>query len=280
MSTAPTPFQARVLAAVPAATRPMLPTNMVAADADGIALALGTSSAAVTKALRALEAQGRVRNLGTVPGLTVDGWAAVDPEPAPAPEPDYDWSTQPSEYANAIGPRRAREHMTQVRVGVASLGAVLDGTLSGLIRDAKAPEMVAMIAGGQEQRAAIKALEDTITARAGAQMDLGREGVLEDGRAFKIRRGQNRKGWDHERWQHDARAAVLADADVPAEVVDPRTGELVNLHPVLTALQGVHGSTGPRVGALRAMGLDPEDYCETTPGAWGVEFTDPVQPNS
>lgn len=69
-----TKFQARVLAAIPTVTAPCGPTDMVAADPGYIALALDTSTTSVTRALRALESLGLVRNLGPIPGLTVDGW--------------------------------------------------------------------------------------------------------------------------------------------------------------------------------------------------------------
>ena len=104
-----------------------------------------------------------------------------------------------------------------------------------------------------------------------ADYPAGREGELPDGRVYEIRRGSERKAWDHQRWQKDAREKLLAKHGIGSGVaVVPETGEEISVHEVLAEIEAVHGSTGPRVTALRPLGLDPDDYCERSPGPYRV----------
>lgn len=136
-----------------------------------------------------------------------------------------------------------------------------------------------LIAWVQATRRALAALESDVTRWAGLSGAVERKGTMPDGRTYTVRRGQNRKAWQHDAWKHDARAAVLRQHGLEgADLVNAATGELVDLQGVVTHVQEVHGATAPRVGVLKALGLDPDNYAETSPGAWGVEFTDPSSP--
>lgn len=87
-------------------------------------------------------------------------------------------------------------------------------------------------------------------------------------------RSAERKAWDHESWQRDVRNKALRKAGLLAAHVISADGEEVPagvLHEVLTWVQSVHGATGPKVGSIRGLGLDPDDYCERSPGAWHVK---------
>ena len=94
---------------------------------------------------------------------------------------------------------------------------------------------------------------------------------------IEVRGGRDRKGWDHERWQHDARQAVLNSPGLAgaAGVVDA-AGEIHDIGEVfelLTHLQRIHGSTAPKTTELRKVGLDPDDYATSTPGTPTVQIT-------
>lgn len=133
-----------------------------------------------------------------------------------------------------------------------------------------------LIAWAQQTRRTLAAVEQAATRWAGLSGAVQETGTMPDGRTYKVRRGANRKAWDHDAWKHDARAAVLRRHGLEGvEVVNTATGELVDLQGVVTHVQEVHGSTAPRVGVLKSLDLDPDDYAETTPGAWSVEFVEP-----
>jgi len=100
-----------------------------------------------------------------------------------------------------------------------------------------------------------------------------RVGFTSDGRAYEVMRGANRKAWDHEGWQRDARAAIITKAGVSPNLVDPATGESVSLVGMMTEAEALHGSTAPRVTALKGLGLDVGDYCETTRGYFTVKVS-------
>lgn len=88
-------------------------------------------------------------------------------------------------------------------------------------------------------------------------------------------RGTDRKSWDHDAWRRDVRTKLLRKVGLAgAQGVVTAEGELQPvgvLHELLTAAQDVHSSAGPKTTALRQLGLDARDYCESSPGAWHVK---------
>lgn len=87
-------------------------------------------------------------------------------------------------------------------------------------------------------------------------------------------RATERKAWDHEAWQRDVRAKALQAAGLKgAQGVLSADGEVLDpsvLHDLLARLQSVHGAQAPKTKSLREFGLDPDDYCERSPGSWHV----------
>lgn len=161
------------------------------------------------------------------------------------------------------------------------LASGLEGALSavGAAGGRRDLEALALVARVQELRRQLGAVEATATRWLGLSATIPKTGVLPDGSTYEVKRGANRKSWNHDGWKHDAREQVLARAGLAGhEVVDTETGELVDLQTLLTWVQEQHGSTSPRVTELRKLGLDPDDYCETFPGLWGVQVTPPEEP--
>lgn len=105
-----------------------------------------------------------------------------------------------------------------------------------------------------------------------------REGFLADGRPFSVKRGANRKAWIHEHWQRDARLGILARFEVPAELINPESGEAVNVVALMAEAEAVHGSGAPRVTALKVLGLAADDYCQSHAGPYTVIITNPTTP--
>lgn len=156
----------------------------------------------------------------------------------------------------------------------------LEGSLSavGAAGGKRDLEALALVARVQALRRTLGEVEAIATRWLGLDATIPKTGVLPDGSTYEVKRGQNRKSWQHDEVKHDVRAAVLKRAGCPADLVNPETGELVDVQGLLTWVQEVAGSTAPRLGNLRALGLDPDDYCEVFPGLWGVQVTPPAEP--
>lgn len=80
----------------------------------------------------------------------------------------------------------------------------------------------------------------------------------------KVTRGRDRKDWD-------ARGAAFAYVD--SKMVE-RHGETPDPAEVASWVLEVVGASYCRVTPLRAVGLDPEAFCESSPGRLSVTFTD------
>jgi hypothetical protein len=85
------------------------------------------------------------------------------------------------------------------------------------------------------------------------------------------RKGSTRKGWDSE---------ALFSELIRRSNWDPETGETLDDRQARNALCvavreciPLTRSLGWRAGALRANGIDPDEWCETTPGSWRVDVT-------
>ena len=103
----------------------------------------------------------------------------------------------------------------------------------------------------------------------------GAVGSTSDGRQYEVLKGAVRKAWDHEGWQAAVRRVVAEQA--PQQVIDASTGEVIDIQTLvmqaMTRAQAVHGSSAPKVTALKALALDAGDYCETSPGPYAVKVT-------
>lgn len=96
----------------------------------------------------------------------------------------------------------------------------------------------------------------------------------------QVHRRKDRKEWQHSRWQDDVRAAVVGQTTDGYALLDTATGETRDLaeylHERLAEAQAVHGAGAPKVTALKALDLDPEDYCTTVRGVFTAEITKPT----
>lgn len=108
----------------------------------------------------------------------------------------------------------------------------------------------------------LQALDATLVQRAylaGEHGDVQIEGLP----AARVQRGRERKKWD-------SRGATFAYLDRKLS----ETGEVPDPSDVATWLLEVLGVSYLRVTALRAAGLEPDEYCETAPGKISVQFVD------
>lgn len=161
-----------------------------------------------------------------------------------------------------------------VTTAVADLEAAMDGLL-GACTDPQGMDVAELYAAVSEARVRLQGLERDAEA-ATARAMLGDYAETPTLRVERSRRA-DRKAWDHEGWQADVRHKVLQAAGLKgAQGVINAAGEVLDasvLHDLMAAVEGVHGSTAPRVTAMRQLGIDPDDYCERTPGGWQVKVT-------
>lgn len=84
---------------------------------------------------------------------------------------------------------------------------------------------------------------------------------------------ERRKGSDRKAWQS---ADLLREIVHQHRHVNPETGEItVDTDALLDALKAAvpfTGSLGWRVKALRELGLDPDEWCETKPGRVAIQW--------
>lgn len=145
-------------------------------------------------------------------------------------------------------------------------------------------ELADWVAAIQDIRRKLSDVEHDLATVLGQR--LGRfTGTLSDGRQFSIQRANDRKGWDHDEWKRDARRAITQEVvegiavSTEALYCDRATGEEVGLAGViqraLTIAQEVHGSTAPRSGELKKLGLFASDYATSTPSGWRFTAVEP-----
>jgi len=159
-----------------------------------------------------------------------------------------------------------------VTEAVATLTDALPGLLDACT-DPQATDMAELLWLIQQSRVELQAMEREVEdtcARAMLSDD-----VRTDTLVVERHRSTDRKAWDHDAWKHDARNKVLRALGLAgAQGVLSADGEVLDasvLWDALARLQSVHGSAAPKVTALRELGLDARDYCETSPGAWHVK---------
>jgi hypothetical protein len=93
--------------------------------------------------------------------------------------------------------------------------------------------------------------------------------TLDSGQSVEIKRGNDRKAWDHD----ELRRVVLARAR-DERIIDPETGEAEDLaEATLRVLTDCAHIDYWRKGALSERGLDVDEFCQTTAGRPRVVIT-------
>lgn len=139
------------------------------------------------------------------------------------------------------------------------------------LQESEGLEGLAQLAADVQNAKRALALIEHEVARAAGQMKRGGvqpSGVLASGKPYELKRATTRKAWDHGAWKGAVLNRVLEDRGLDRYAVNPSTGEEVDLGQLVADVQGVHGSTAPRVTALRSLGLEPGEFCTETPGPW------------
>jgi hypothetical protein len=91
---------------------------------------------------------------------------------------------------------------------------------------------------------------------------------------FERRRKTDRKAWQHE----DIRSALLVklrEGEIePARYADLVNGEIIEEDETELAFRVLTECANPswRVTALKRYDIDPDDFCEVTPGGYSIQF--------
>lgn len=167
---------------------------------------------------------------------------------------------------------QAGDPLEAVQAAVAWLEADQDALVDGCT-DPQATDLAQLLLELQETTKKLQTITrdlEVTTAKRMLDDELEAPGLVAE-----RRRGTDRKSWDHAGWQHDVRAKALQASGLRGAQLVTAEGELVPaaeaLQELLAKVQAAHGSTGPKVTALRSFGLDVRDYCESSPGAWSVK---------
>lgn len=175
-----------------------------------------------------------------------------------------------------------REHVVAITADPVSavVGSVgwLEVALSELVdacTDPQGTDLAELLVNVREARMKLQGIErDAEAACAKAML-----GDYAETTTLRVERSRatDRKAWDHDEWKRDVRAKAVQAAGLKgAQAVITADGEelpAAALWDALATVQGAHGAAAPKTTALRALGLDARDYCESSPGPWTVRVT-------
>jgi len=154
----------------------------------------------------------------------------------------------------------------------------LDATLDALVESCTDPagtDVAELLHVIRTERTRLQALE--VQAEEAAAKALLDDMTTTPTLRIERHRTADRKAWDHAEWQRDVRAKLLqAHGLKGAQGVLTADGEVLDasvLYDLMAEVEAAHGSAAPKVTALRALGLDARDYCESSPGRWTVRVT-------
>lgn len=209
----------------------------------------------------------------TPEGPGPDEWWLSEPEPKAAS--NYD--PEMGELAYSV----IKDNMDALDVSLNEADTLLADAAQFLAEALDVEGLVALAAKVADLKRGLAVAEAFLAREAGkvaSEMNR-REGTLPDGRQFAVKRGAIRKAWDHLTWKRDVLNAIVSKVPASAVVVDSNTGEELDAAKVIGGFialaQEVHGSTAPKVKALKSLTLDPDDYCTSTPGPYAVIITNP-----
>lgn len=163
-------------------------------------------------------------------------------------------------------PAPAADPVTGLATAVEDLGKAMPG-LAEACTDPQAADLAELFYDVQAARIALHDMERELEGQLAKALmaDELHTGTLRVERT----RSRDRKAWDHDGWKRDVRAKLLRHHGLLGAQVVSADGELLDagkLHTLLADAQDVHGAGQPKVTALRGLGLDAMDYCETSPG--------------
>jgi len=158
--------------------------------------------------------------------------------------------------------------LTDLAEAVARLS---DDVPAALDVDDSSEAVVRLLADLREQRKQLAEMEAYVEAAAVKRLKYGQQQVGEF--IAEVKGGKDRKSWQHD---------DLAWAVCRPIAVNENTGEVVTeiaeiIDQVRSRLLNCAQVSGWRVTQLRPLGIDPERYCESTPGRKTVQVTPAIE---
>lgn len=202
------------------------------------------------------------------------------------------WERRATDAHNQAGLADLSDALWSISQATGAADTAVSQATDALLEGLDFTDAAATIALIQDIRRRLQVVEQYMTKRLGeAATEVSTKGgALPDGRLWEVRRGKVRKAWDHDSWKHDARAKIANEVidsvdgegqELVAYVVHEETGQVEDLNvaalliAAMATAQEVHGSTAPRVTALKSLGMDPDEYAETAPGLWSLAVASP-----
>jgi hypothetical protein len=147
----------------------------------------------------------------------------------------------------------------------------ITAALTSLASVERIPDTLDELAAWRVQLASVSrevaALTRRVENRMGDCMESKQAAVMGVG-VFERHRRTARKSWDGE---------ALLSAVLDSRLVDETTGEIADESP-LDKVRAVWNLGAPRTTALRARGIDPDEFCETTTeDGWAIRVHDAVE---
>lgn len=135
---------------------------------------------------------------------------------------------------------------------------------------ATAPEIAQELYAIRSQISSLKLREGELVDRLAAEMTEDRL-ELEGVGVFERRRKADRKQWNHDELRSELMRAVR---DGRAKRVDSETGEILDEDPTQQAFRVIFDCARPdwRVRPLRALDIDPDEYCQSTYGGYSIQL--------
>lgn len=127
------------------------------------------------------------------------------------------------------------------------------------------PEMCSTLRDLRDLKRSIAVLDDHLSDLIAQEMG-GKWAEVEGFGIVEVKKGSTRKAWDHDRL-----TSVVVARAIDERTLDEETGEYEReATAVARALRDCAGFSYWKIGGLKKRGIDPEDYCETSPGRVSV----------
>jgi len=135
--------------------------------------------------------------------------------------------------------------------------------MAALDKSPTAPDAAKLLAEVLRARKALGAAAEDLSRFLGGVLPYGQQHVFDGLPAFQLRGGSKRTEWDHVETRRDTQKAIAEKLSMA----------VIDVEAVLDEWSAVSGYAW-KVTGLKALGLDPDEYCRKSTGPPSVQFAD------